>query len=57
MPGKSTKATRDALEPFEREFNQVHGAYQVQKDLQEMMQHKVGIVQARRRNAGRARKA
>ena len=38
------KATRDALEPFEREFNQVHGAYQVQKDLQEMMQDKVGIV-------------
>ena len=38
------KATGDALEPFEREFNQVHGAYQVQKDLQEMMQDKVGIV-------------
>ena len=38
------KATRDALEPFERDFNQVHGAYQVQKDLQEMMQDKVGIV-------------
>ena len=32
------------LEPFERDFNQADGAYQVQKDLQEMMQDKVGIV-------------
>ena len=33
-----------ALEPFERGFTQADGAYQVQKDLQEMMQDKVGIV-------------
>jgi succinate dehydrogenase / fumarate reductase flavoprotein subunit len=33
-----------ALEPFERGFHQADGAYQVQKDLQEMMQDKVGIV-------------
>jgi len=38
------KTTRTALEPFERHFNQANGAYQVQKDLQEMMQDKVGIV-------------
>jgi succinate dehydrogenase / fumarate reductase flavoprotein subunit len=35
---------RRALEPFERGFHQADGAYQVQKDLQEMMQDKVGIV-------------
>jgi succinate dehydrogenase / fumarate reductase flavoprotein subunit len=33
-----------ALEPFERGFIQADGAYQVQKDLQELMQDKVGIV-------------
>jgi len=38
------KTTRSALEPFERDLNQANGAYQVQKDLQEMMQDKVGIV-------------
>ena len=35
---------RWALAPFERGFNQAESAYQVQKDLQEMMQDKVGIV-------------
>ena len=38
------KTTRSALEPFERDLNQANGAYQVQNDLQEMMQDKVGIV-------------
>jgi succinate dehydrogenase flavoprotein subunit len=38
------KTARGALEPFERGFQQADGAYQVQKDLQEMMQDKVGIV-------------
>jgi len=38
------KTTRSALEPFERDLKQANGAYQVQKDLQEMMQDKVGIV-------------
>ncbi len=38
------ETARQALAPFEREFNQADGAYQVQKDLQEMMQANVGIV-------------
>ncbi|MGI8480670.1 MAG: fumarate reductase/succinate dehydrogenase flavoprotein subunit [Chthoniobacterales bacterium] len=38
-------AARDALEPFDRAANaQGEGAYQVQHDLQEMMQDNVGIV-------------
>ncbi|HEV2096633.1 MAG TPA: fumarate reductase/succinate dehydrogenase flavoprotein subunit, partial [Chthoniobacterales bacterium] len=39
------QASRDALEPFDRAANaQGEGAYQVQHDLQEMMQDLVGIV-------------
>ncbi len=42
--GDVDATARRALEPFERSFTQADGAYQVQKDLQEMMQDKVGIV-------------
>ncbi|MEO5717126.1 MAG: FAD-binding protein, partial [Chthoniobacterales bacterium] len=42
--GEVDETARRALEPFERGFNQADGAYQVQKDLQEMMQSNVGIV-------------
>jgi len=39
------QVTRRALEPFERSANpQSEGPYQVQKHLQEVMQHDVGIV-------------
>ena len=41
---RSTRRHGSALEPFERDFKQANGAYQVQNDLQEMMQDKVGIV-------------
>src|SRR6185295_6738808 len=36
--------SRRALEPFERGSANGEGPYQVQRDLQEMMQDKVGIV-------------
>ncbi len=40
-----TEAAREALEPFDRAANALgEGAYQVQHDLQEMMQDLVGIV-------------
>ena len=38
------EAARRALAPFERGATSGHGPYQVQRDLQEVMQHKVGIV-------------
>ncbi|MEP6975586.1 MAG: fumarate reductase/succinate dehydrogenase flavoprotein subunit [Spartobacteria bacterium] len=42
--GAIDETARQALAPFEREFHQADSAYQVQKDLQEMMQDNVGIV-------------
>ncbi len=38
------EAARRALAPFERGASSGHGPYQVQRDLQEVMQDKVGIV-------------
>jgi succinate dehydrogenase / fumarate reductase flavoprotein subunit len=43
-PGQIDQTSRLALEPFERGQTASNGAYQVQRDLQEMMQDKVGIV-------------
>ena len=37
-------AVKEVLAPFEREANSAEGPYQVQQDLQEMMQDLVGIV-------------
>jgi succinate dehydrogenase / fumarate reductase flavoprotein subunit len=38
------RAARTALEPFERQGKNEDGAYQIQRDLQELMQDLVGIV-------------
>jgi succinate dehydrogenase / fumarate reductase flavoprotein subunit len=38
------RACREALLPFERQGSQAEGPYQVQHDLQQMMQDEVGIV-------------
>jgi succinate dehydrogenase / fumarate reductase flavoprotein subunit len=43
-PAQLDQISRPALEPFERGSGNSEGPYQVQRDLQEMMQDKVGIV-------------
>ncbi|HEY1581480.1 MAG TPA: FAD-binding protein, partial [Chthoniobacterales bacterium] len=43
-PAQVEDTARRALEPFERGTTSGEGPYRVQKDLQEMMQDKVGIV-------------
>jgi succinate dehydrogenase / fumarate reductase flavoprotein subunit len=43
-PGQVDRAARWAIEPFERNGQQTEGPYQVQHDLQNLMQEKVGIV-------------
>ncbi len=43
-PDRMAECARHALEPFERGTTTGEGPYKVQKDLQEMMQDKVGIV-------------
>jgi succinate dehydrogenase / fumarate reductase flavoprotein subunit len=52
-PAQVDRAARWAIEPFERNGQQTEGAYQVQYDLQDMMQDKVGIV----RNEGAMQEA
>jgi succinate dehydrogenase / fumarate reductase flavoprotein subunit len=43
-PAEVDAAVREALAPFERGGAEAEGPYQVQRDLQELMQDKVGIV-------------
>ena len=45
-PDQVDAAARLALEPFEREGSDAEGPYQVQFDLQDMMQAQVGIVRS-----------
>jgi len=40
------RVAREALQPFERASSGAEGPYQIQYELQEMMQHNVGIVRA-----------
>ena len=43
-PAEIDAAVREALAPFERGGAEAEGPYQVQRELQELMQDKVGIV-------------
>jgi succinate dehydrogenase / fumarate reductase flavoprotein subunit len=45
-PDQVDRAARWAVEPFERNGKQMEGPYQVQYDLQSLMQSKVGIVRS-----------
>jgi succinate dehydrogenase / fumarate reductase flavoprotein subunit len=45
-PDQVEAAAREALAPFERESSDAEGPYQVQFDLQDMMQAQVGIVRS-----------
>jgi succinate dehydrogenase / fumarate reductase flavoprotein subunit len=45
-PDQVERAARWAVEPFERNGKSTEGPYQVQHDLQELMQSKVGIVRS-----------
>jgi succinate dehydrogenase / fumarate reductase flavoprotein subunit len=45
-PDQVERAARWAVEPFERNGKQAEGPYQVQYDLQKLMQGKVGIVRS-----------
>ena len=42
--GQIDRAAREALLPFERQGNSAEGPYQIQHDLQSMMQDEAGIV-------------